>query len=180
MGVRLQPSTPSDPYFFSPCRDPTNARTWSREAAASLTYHMKALAFHLVLASAAVAGVAGVAAAQPAKPIRVDLARDRVGAEPTSFLPMVGNWVVTTDGGRKVVMVDGRAWKKGQAAGGLADKARAIYGASHEEFLDNVKAFAYFPIAVAKGIDDFHDGDVALRFKLIGGTLDRCAGILFD
>jgi hypothetical protein len=118
--------------------------------------------------------------AQPAKPIAVDVTRDKVGAEPTSFLPMVGNWVVTTDAGKKVVMVDGRAWKRGQAAGGLADKARAIYGASHEEFIDNVKAFAYYPIAVAKGIDDFHDGDVQLRFKMIGGTLDRCAGILFD
>jgi hypothetical protein len=124
--------------------------------------------------------IAGTAGAQTAKPIAVDLVRDRAGAEPTSFLPMVGNWVVTTDEGRKVVMVDGRAWKKGQPAGGLADKARAIYGSSHEEFIDNVKAFAYFPIAVAKGIDDFHDGDISLRFKLIGGTLDRCAGILFD
>jgi Laminin G domain len=119
-------------------------------------------------------------AAHAQAPLKVDLARDRVGAEPVSFLPMVGNWVVTTDGGRKVVMVDGRAWKRGQPAGGLADKARAIYGASHEEFIDNVKAFAYFPIAVAKGVDDFRDGELSLRFKMIGGTLDRCAGILFD
>jgi hypothetical protein len=120
------------------------------------------------------------ATARAQTPTRITLAADRPGAEPTSFVPMVGNWVVTTDGGKKVVMVDGRAWKKGQAAGGLADKARAIYGASHEEFIDNVKAFAYFPIAVAKGIDSFQNGDISLRFKLIGGTLDRCAGILFD
>ena len=119
-------------------------------------------------------------AARAQAPVKVDLARDRVGAEPMSFLPMVGNWVVTTDGGKKVVMVDGRAWKRGNPAAGLADKARAIYGSRHEEFIDNVKAFAYFPIAVAKGIDDFRDGDLSLRFKMIGGTLDRCAGILFD
>jgi hypothetical protein len=115
-----------------------------------------------------------------AAPVRVDLARDRVGREPTSFVPMVGNWVVTSDEGRKVVMVDGRAWKRGQPAGGLADRARAIYGARHEEFIDNVKAFAYFPIAVARDVPDFHDGDVSLKFKMIAGTLDRCAGILFD
>ncbi|PYP83746.1 MAG: hypothetical protein DMF61_22395 [Blastocatellia bacterium AA13] len=30
-----------------------------------------------------------------------------------------------------------------------ADKARDIYGSRHEELLDNVKAFAYFPYAVA-------------------------------
>ena len=122
----------------------------------------------------------GQAASGSARPIRVDVARDKVGAEPSTFVPMVGNWVVADEEGKKVVMADGREWKRGQPAGGLADKARAIYGARHEDFIDNVKAFAYFPIAVAKGIDDFHDGDVSLRFKMIGGTLDRCAGILFD
>ena len=110
----------------------------------------------------------------------VSVARDKVGAEPTAFLPLVGNWIVVNDSGTNVVLVDGRAWKRGQPAGGLAAKARAIYGARHEEFIDNVKAFAYFPIAVAKDVEDFHDGEISMRFKIVGGTLDRCAGILFD
>jgi len=93
---------------------------------------------------------------------------------------MVGHWVVATDEGQKVVMVDGRAWKRGQASGGLADKARDLYGASHEEFIDNVKAFAYFPIAVARDVPNFTDGTITVKFKMIGGTLDRCAGILFN
>ena len=93
---------------------------------------------------------------------------------------MVGNWVIASEDGRKVVMVDGREWKRGQPAGGLADKARAIYGARHEEFIDNVKAFAYFPIAVARNVDSFENGEISVRFMMIGGTLDRCAGILFD
>src|SRR3954466_9028220 len=114
------------------------------------------------------------------KPIRVDLSRETVNAEPTKFLPMVGSWVVASEAGRKVVLVDGRAWKKGRPAGGLADNARAIYGARHEEFIDNVKAFAYFPIAVARGIDDFQNGEISVRFMMVGGTLDRCAGILFN
>ena len=42
-------------------------------------------------------------------------------------------------------------WKQGQPAGGLADKARTIYGARHEEFIDNVKAFAYFPVRRGEG-----------------------------
>jgi hypothetical protein len=82
--------------------------------------------------------------------------------------------------GKNVVLVDGRAWKRGQPAGGLADNARAIYGAKHEEFIDNVKAFAYFPIAVAKDIDSFENGEISVRFQMIGGTLDRCSGIMFD
>jgi hypothetical protein len=43
-----------------------------------------------------------------------------------------------------------------------------------------VKAFAYFPYAVATGIDDFHDGEISVRFKLLAGALDSCAGILFN
>ncbi|HKW46406.1 MAG TPA: hypothetical protein VJN70_03145 [Gemmatimonadaceae bacterium] len=114
------------------------------------------------------------------KPIRVDLSPEKVNAEPTKFLPMVGSWVVTQEGDQKVILVDGRAWKKGQPAGGLADNARAIYGARHEEFIDNVRAFAYFPIAVAKDVDNFENGEISVRFQMIGGTLDRCAGIMFD
>lgn len=106
--------------------------------------------------------------------------KDVVGKEPSQFLPMVGNWVVTKDQGKNVLMVDGRIWKKGQPAGGLADKARAIYGAEHEGFIDNVKAFAYFPIAVNKTVPNFTNGTISVKFKMIGGALDRCGGILFN
>ncbi len=90
------------------------------------------------------------------------------------------HWVVAQDNGKNILMVDGRQWKRGQPAGGLADKARLIYGARHEEFIDNVKAFAYFPYAVAQGIDDFHNGEISVRFQLLEGQLDQCAGILFN
>jgi hypothetical protein len=120
------------------------------------------------------------AAAVAQKTIHVDLSREKVNAEPTKFLPMVGSWIVASESGRNVILVDGRAWKKGQLAGGLADNARAIYGARHEEFIDNVKAFAYFPIAVAKDVDNFENGEISVRFQMIGGTLDRCSGIMFD
>ena len=111
---------------------------------------------------------------------RVDVANEKVGAEPTHFLSVVGNWAVAADQGKNVLMVDGRQWKRGQPAGGLADKARLIYGSKHEEFIDNVKAFAYFPYAVAQGVDDFQNGEISIRFKLMDGALDQCAGILFN
>ncbi|HEY2961454.1 MAG TPA: hypothetical protein VGJ37_03510 [Pyrinomonadaceae bacterium] len=44
----------------------------------------------------------------------------------------------------------------------------------------NVKAFAYFPYAVAKDVDDFQNGKISMRFKLVAGQLDQCAGILFN
>jgi 3-keto-disaccharide hydrolase len=114
------------------------------------------------------------------KSTRIDLASEAVGAESKKFLSVVGNWVIAQDEGKKILMVDGRQWKRGQPAGGLADKARLIYGSRHEEFIDNVKAFAYFPYAVAKGIDDFQNGEISIRFKLVEGALDQCAGILFN
>src|SRR6476660_3236154 len=98
------------------------------------------------------------AAPLAAQTVNVSLAAEREGREPKAFLPMVGHWVVATDEGKKVIMVDGRTWKRGQPAGGLADKARDLYGAAHEEFIDNVQAFAYFPIAVARDVTKFTDG----------------------
>ena len=118
-------------------------------------------------------------AAKP-KAIRVDLSKEKPGKDSTKFLAVVGNWGIVDDGGTKVLGVDGRQWLKGQPANGLAQNARAIYGSRHEEFIDNVKAFAYFPYAVAKDIDDFHDGKITMRFKLVAGQLDQCAGILFN
>ncbi len=131
--------------------------------------------FLLVLAA-----TAAVFAADSSKVIHIDVAQEKAGAEPKHFLPIVGDWFVAQEGGRSVLMVDGRKWKNGQPAGGLADKARAIYGSRHEEFIDNVKAFAYYPYAVAQGIDDFRDGEISMKFQIVDGVLDQCAGILFN
>jgi hypothetical protein len=114
------------------------------------------------------------------KPIHITFDRETAGHEPKSFLPMVGTWIVTKENGHNVLFIDGRVWKRGQPAGGLADKARALYGARNEEFIESIKSFAYFPIAVAKGIDDFQNGEISVRFQMVGGSLDRCAGILFN
>src|SRR4051812_15918640 len=114
------------------------------------------------------------------KPVRIALDHEVAGKEPKAFLPMVRSWVVAREGKQNVLFIDGRVWKRGQPAGGLADKARAIYGARNEEFIESIKAFAYYPIAVAKGIDDFQNGEISVRFQMIGGSLDRCAGILFN
>jgi hypothetical protein len=123
---------------------------------------------------------ASVAMAATGGPIVFDFSNETVGADPTTFLSVVGFWTVSADGGNKVLVVDGRRWQKGKTAAGLADKARALYGERYAEFLDNVASFAYFPYAVAKGIDDFREGEISLRFKAIDGRIDQAAGILFD
>ena len=105
---------------------------------------------------------------------------ETVGAEPKAFAAAVGNWVVVDDGGNKRLSVNGAKWAQGQPSAGLADKARALYGERYAEFLDNVQSYAYFPLAVARGIEDFRAGEVELRFKCVAGRIDQAAGIVFN
>jgi hypothetical protein len=115
-----------------------------------------------------------------AAPIKVDFANETVGAEPKSFVSIVGVWRIESEGGTKVLAVDGRQWKEGQSAAGIADKARALYGERYAEFLDRVQAYAYFPYTVAKDVQDFTNGEIAVRFEGISGRIDQGAGLLFN
>src|ERR1700719_3535031 len=127
----------------------------------------------LVLTALALSAVA-------AAPTKFDFADETVGAEPKSFASVVGVWRIETERDKKVLSVDGRQWKEGQASAGLADKARALYGERYAEFLDRVQAYAYFPYAIAKDVADFRDGEISVRFEGISGRIDQGAGILFN
>jgi hypothetical protein len=120
------------------------------------------------------------AAALGQQPLKIDLANDAVGAEPTSLVSVVGIWRIENEGGKKVLAVDGRQWKEGQSSTGIADKARALYGERYAEFLDRVQAYAYFPYTVAKDVPDFKNGEITVRFEGISGRIDQGAGILFN
>jgi hypothetical protein len=112
--------------------------------------------------------------------LKMDFSDETVGAEPKSFLSVVGIWRIEADGNNKVLVVDGRQWKEGQTAAGIADKARALYGDRYAEFLDRVQAYAYFPYTVAKDVADFRNGEISVRFEGISGRIDQGAGILFN
>src|SRR5258707_5357616 len=126
----------------------------------------------------AVVGLAAWAAA--AETLKIDFANETVGAEPTSLVSVVGIWRIESEGGKKVLAVDGRQWKEGQSSAGIADKARALYGERYAEFLDRVQAYAYYPYTVAQDVQDFRHGDITVRFEGISGRIDQGAGILFN
>jgi len=109
-----------------------------------------------------------------------DFDTETVGMPPKTFVPVVGNWLIGQDGDKRVLVVDGRKWSQGQTASGIAEHARSLYGERYAEFLDNVQSFAYFPYAVASGIEDFREGEIVLHFKSVDGRIDQSAGILFD
>lgn len=113
---------------------------------------------------------------------KIDLGKENVGKPPTVFEPMVGTWVVVEDGKDKVIMVDGRPWvaNKDNPTRLLIESARKLYGISNEELMDNAKQFAYYPVAELKGVADFSNGTISMKFKTISGDADRCSGILFN
>lgn len=120
---------------------------------------------------------------QPAtagKEMKFDFATEKIGAEPASFVPTVGNWVVGKEGDNVLLTVEGSMWSRNQPSAGIADKARTLYGERYAEFLDNVKSYAYFPLAVAKEVEDFREGEISFRFKGISGRIDQAAGIAFN
>jgi len=127
---------------------------------------------------AALAIIAPLAAAE----IKVDLKKEKVGAPPQTFEPMVGTWLVAEDAGEKVIMVDGRPWvlSKDNPTKLLIQSARKLYGTSNEELMDNGKQFAYYPVAVLKGFDNFSSGTISVKFKTVAGDADRASGILFN
>ncbi len=131
---------------------------------------------------AALVGAMAVMTPLLASDTKVDLSKEKVGAPPATFEPMVGTWTVVEDGGEKAIMVDGRPWvaSKDNPTKLLVQSARKLYGTSNEELMDNAKQFAYYPVAVLKGVDNFSNGSISLKFKTVGGDADRCSGILFN
>ncbi|HEY2013165.1 MAG TPA: hypothetical protein VGH38_06655, partial [Bryobacteraceae bacterium] len=111
--------------------------------------------FGYVLLTATLAGMAVRAA-----DVKVDLGKEQAGKPPITFEPMVGTWVVTEDGGQKVIMVDGRPWvaSKDNPSKMLLQTARKLYGTTNEELMDNAKQFAYYPVAVLKSVENFSNG----------------------
>jgi hypothetical protein len=114
--------------------------------------------------------------------MKVDLTNEQVGKTPATFEPMVGTWLVAQDGPDKVIVVDGRPWvaNKDNVSKLLVQSARKLYGTSNEELMDNAKQFAYYPVAVLRGVDNFTNGTISMKFKTVAGDADRCSGILFN
>ena len=115
--------------------------------------------------------------------IKVDLSKEQVGKPPVTFEPMVGTWVVTQDGGDKVIQVDGRPWaaSKDDRTKLLTESARKYYaGYPNEVLMDKAKRFADFPVAILKSVDNFSNGTIGMKFKMISGEDSRASGILFN
>lgn len=106
--------------------------------------------------------------------------QDDVGKPPSSFEPVVGDWYVSELGGARGLYVDGARWQQGTPSANLADQARKLYGERYAEFLDGVKAFAYFPLAVYSGTCPNDDLALSVRFFPQAGRIDQAAGLAWS
>lgn len=104
---------------------------------------------------------------------------DALGAPSPVFEGVVGDWYVAEAGGARGLEVDGSKWRNGTPSVSLADQAKRLYGERYAEFLDGVKAFAFFPFAVWKAEPPRGDLRISVRFFPIGGRVDQGAGIAF-
>jgi hypothetical protein len=113
-------------------------------------------------------------------PTVVTFDNDPTGQPPSTFEPVVGDWFVTDLAGARGLIVDGSRWRQGTPSANLADQARRLYGERYAEFLDGVKAFAFFPLAVYTG--DCPSGDLMLsvRFYPDSGRIDQGAGLAWS
>jgi len=81
----------------------------------------------ITIAAACVGLAALLTYAGAAQPLKVDFSDETVGAEPKSFVSVVGVWRIESDGNNKVLVVDGRQWKEGQTAAGIAENNLVLW-----------------------------------------------------
>jgi hypothetical protein len=121
-----------------------------------------------------------IASVVHAEPKVVTFNDDKPGGPPTEFEPLIGDWYVSELGGQRGLYVDGSKWRHGTPSASLADQAKRLYGDRYAEFLDGVKAFAFFPLAVFKGDCPANDLTISFKFYPQAGRIDQGAGIAWS
>jgi hypothetical protein len=105
---------------------------------------------------------------------------DAIGGPANGIEAVVGDWSVAERDGARGLLVDGSRWRSGEASASIADQARRLYGDRYAEFLDGVRAYAFFPLAVVGDPPPAGDLRLSVRFYPIDGRIDQGAGIAFD
>jgi pyruvate,water dikinase len=93
------------------------------------------------------------------------------------FYTHTGNWKRVKEEGRFFLLQDGSEYGSSLTAG-MANFMGKMMGARYQELLDNIEAYYYFPLAIAK---DSEVGDAVLkvRVKPVAGSVDQAGGLAF-
>ena len=91
------------------------------------------------------------------------------------FYVQNGDWDSSIEEGTPIYLQDGS--KSGLfLLSGLVGFANKLWGASTQERLDNIGAYYYFPLAIAKN-SEMADGAAEVQVKALKGNIDRAGGL---
>jgi pyruvate,water dikinase len=96
---------------------------------------------------------------------------------PANFFLITGDWKNSESGMEAGILQDGSHFVSSISIGVTQAMARFM-GKRYQEFLDNIEAYCYFPLIIAKE-SSMGDGSAEVWVKLLTGTIDQAAGLAF-
>jgi len=93
------------------------------------------------------------------------------------FYTNTGNWKVIEVEGRRLLQQDGSEYGSILTAG-LTNFMGKVMGHKYLEFLDNIEAYFYFPLAIAKE-SEVGDARLSVRVRPVAGSVDQAGGLAF-
>ncbi len=96
---------------------------------------------------------------------------------PTNFFLIIGDWKNSDPGMEPGILQDGSHFVSSLSVGVTQAMARFM-GKRYQEFLDNIEAYCYFPLIIAKE-SSMGDGVAEVWAKPVAGTIDQAAGLAF-
>ncbi len=94
-----------------------------------------------------------------------------------SFYTHLGYWRQTENDGRKCCLSDGSPWVNSLASG-VSNLITKTFGRSYQELMDNIGAYYYFPLAIAKR-GAVGNADISVRVQPVRGSIDQAGGLVF-
>ena len=91
------------------------------------------------------------------------------------FYTHIGNWKVVEAEGRKLLQQDGSEYGSLLTAG-LTNFMGKVMGHKYLELLDNIEAYFYFPLAIAKE-SEVGDAILSVRVRPMAGIIDQAGGL---
>lgn len=88
-----------------------------------------------------------------------------------------GYWKRAIENGHIYCVQDGSKWGR-VISSGIAGMVGKMIGEKYQEFLDNIEAYYYFPVAILKD-SEMADGTISVNIKPASGSIDRAGGIAF-
>ena len=93
------------------------------------------------------------------------------------FYVLLGDWKIYPDEPTPALEQNGKAWSDALSSGVAGIMTKTI-GSRYQRFLDNIGAYFYFPLAIAKNSYG-QDGVFSVKALVFSGKIDAAAGLAF-